>query len=84
MSQSHDDFGIEPLDEICHVWHNDHPMTDRASEGLKLYAATPDLVKALTRLLDAPCCNEDEQEDEDCEAIQQAIETIAKATGKTV
>lgn len=41
-----------------------------------VYAAGPKLLAALERLLDAPCCNEDDQEDETCEAIRHAISVL--------
>ncbi len=39
MSQSYDDFGFEPLDTLCRIWHGDEEMTDEAQKGLDLYAA---------------------------------------------
>lgn len=46
MSATYDDFGYEPLDTLCRVWHNDEDMTDEAEAGLHLLGAAQDLLEA--------------------------------------
>jgi hypothetical protein len=56
---------------------------DEAQANASLIASAPDLLGALRRLLDCPCCNEDDQEDETCEAIEKAIDALTKAEGRS-
>ena len=47
MSKTYDDFGIEPLDSLCHAWNRDEPMTAEMDAALRLYEAAPAMLTAL-------------------------------------
>jgi hypothetical protein len=53
MSQSYDDFGFEPLDTLCRIWHGDEEMTDEAQKGLDLYAAAHAMREACRAVVEA-------------------------------
>jgi hypothetical protein len=53
MSRSYDDYGVEPLDSLCHAWHGDEGFTAELQAAVNLYAAAPELLAAVRDLLAA-------------------------------
>lgn len=70
---------------LCDVqwWSDDHPRGPSKEESIanaRLIAAAPDLLDALTLMLDE--CHDTERDDAIIEAVTKARAAIAKATGE--
>lgn len=76
MSRSYDDYGIEPLDSLCHAWHDGSQWTDKLEAALNLYKAAPQLLKDLEEATERL-----QQDESAAEAVARYRQTIALAKG---
>lgn len=80
--------GLAATDRAIYGPQGEHVATlpdmlasDEVLANARLIAAAPCLLAALQRLMVAPCINYDDMEPEDLNAIEQAQDAIANATG---